>query len=255
MADVVANRKPPTLTMSFASGSHHAQRMSKMSSADSDSDDPGSPISALDSSAALILVHDQDEPPSPLDFTDDEDDREEDDLISPIFEVRRSAVFPTLPSTTVFLYLLAPYLKLGAVDLPNSSLPLKFGLPALLLSALASAFARQIWYMLARYLRKADMTEILLDTFAKGRGKERRRSLIRVLVRFGTGTISTLAAIAYLRCEHPLVSKKQSKFILFRFNVFTTSATLLETSLWSLVFHLDHGCRCPGGLSLLCSVP
>ena len=42
-----------------------------MSSADSDSDDAGSAISALDSSVALILVHDQDEPPSQLDFTDD----------------------------------------------------------------------------------------------------------------------------------------------------------------------------------------
>jgi hypothetical protein len=102
-------------------------------------------------------LYDQDEPPS----TDDEDDKEEDDLSSLIFKVRRSAVFPTLLSTIVLLYLLAPHLKLGAVDLPNSSLPLKFGLPALLLSALASAFARQIWYMLARYLRKAVMTKVL----------------------------------------------------------------------------------------------
>jgi len=209
MAEAVANRKPPTLTMSFASGSHHARQLSTTSSGGSDSDDAGSPISALDSSAALILVHDQDESPSPLDFTDDEDDREEDDLISPIFEVRRSTVFPPLPPTTVFLYLLAPYLKLGALDLPNSSLPLKFGLPALLLSAMASAFARQIWYMLARYLRKADMTEVLLDTFAKGRGKERRRAFIRIIVRLGTGIVSTLVAIAYLRCEHPLVSQKR----------------------------------------------
>jgi len=53
------------LTISLDSGS------CPMSSADSDSDDAGSAISALDSSAALILVHDQDEPPSPLDFTDD----------------------------------------------------------------------------------------------------------------------------------------------------------------------------------------
>ena len=242
MADVVANRKPPALTMSFASGSHHPRPLSTMNSAESDSDDAGSPISGLDSSAALILVHDQDDPPSPLDFTDDEDDGEDDDLSSPIFEVRRSAVFPTLPSTTVFLYLLAPYLKLGALDLPNSSLSLKFGLPALLLSALASAFARQIWYMLARYLRKADMTDVLLHTFAKGRGKERRRSFIRIFVRLGTGTISTLVAVAYLRCEHSLFSEKQVKFILFRFNVFTTSPALLEASFWSLIFHLDHSC-------------
>ena len=86
------------------------------------------------------------------------------------------------------------------------------------------------------------MTEVLLDTFAKGRGKERRRTFIRIIVRLGTGIVSTLVAIAYLRCEHPLVSKKQFKFILFRFDVFPTSPTLLEASYWSFVFHLDHGC-------------
>ncbi|KIM44309.1 hypothetical protein M413DRAFT_443320, partial [Hebeloma cylindrosporum] len=234
MADGVANRKPPTLSMSFASESHRARRPSTTSSAGSDSDGPGSPISALDSSAALILVHDQDEPPSPLDFTDDEDDREEDDLISPIFEVRQSAVFPPLPPTTVFLYLLAPYLRLGALDLPNSSLPLKFGLPALLLSALASAFARQIWYMLARYLRKADMTEVLLDTFAKGRGKERQRAFIRVVVRIGTGTVSTLVAITYLRHSmyslHPLLSWKHHSDLSYAISTLVVSVLVAYLS-------------------------
>jgi hypothetical protein len=210
-----------------------------MSSSRSDSDDAGSPLlSTLDSSAALILVHDRDEPPSPLDFTDEEGNGEEDDAISPIFEVRQSAVFPPLSPTTVFLYLLAPYLKFGALDLPNSRLPLKFGLPALLLFALASVFARQIWYMLARYLRKADMTEVLLDTFAKGRGKERQRTAIRILIRFGTGTLSMLVAITYLRREFSFGPRNCSNSFYFRFNVFTTS-----TSLWKVSFsHLHPSC-------------
>jgi len=228
MANVAATtRKPPALTIPFASGSHHTGPTSAIS----DSDDAGSPpLSDLDSSAALILVHDHDEPPSPLHFTDEEGNGEEDDLISPMFEVRQSAVFPPLPPTTVFLYLLAPYLKLGALDLPNSRLPLKFGLPALLLSALASVFARQIWYMLARYLRKADMTEILLDTFAKGRGKERQRAIIRILVRIGTGTLSTLVAITYFRRESSFGSSNCSNSFYYRFNVFTTSTAPWKVS-------------------------
>ncbi|KDR83024.1 hypothetical protein GALMADRAFT_152014 [Galerina marginata CBS 339.88] len=211
-AAVGVNRKPPALSMSFPSEGH-ARRQSTMSSGSSDSDDEAfSALSALDSSAALILVDDQDEPTSPFDFTEDEDERDDDDLVSPMFEVRKSVVFPPLPSSLVFLFLLAPFLKLGALELPNSQLPLKYGLPALLLSALASAFARQIWYMLARYLRKADMTDILLDTFAKGRGKERQRAIIRILVRLATGSISVLLAVTYLRYSmymlSPLLSEK-----------------------------------------------
>ncbi|KAF8957024.1 hypothetical protein BDZ97DRAFT_1924972 [Flammula alnicola] len=227
-----ASRRPPALTMPFTSDNHHARHLSTTSSASSSSDDEpeSSALSALDSSAALILVHDQDEPSSPFDFTDDEDDRDDDpDLVSPIFEVRKSAVFPPLPPSLVFLYLLTPYLKLGALDLPNSQLPLKYGLPALLLSALASGFARQIWYMLARYLRKADMTDILLDTFAKGRGKERQRAVIRAMVRVGTGVISTLLAVTYLRHSmytlHSLLPQKQQPIL----------AYLASTSLIGLV--------------------
>ncbi|KAJ3501952.1 hypothetical protein NLJ89_g9107 [Agrocybe chaxingu] len=114
-------------------------------------------------------------------------------------DVRQSAAVPPLPPSLVLLYLLAPYLKFGALNLPYTQLPLKWGLPALLLSALASAFARQVWYMLARYLRKADLTDILLDTFARGRGKECQRAIIRALVRALLGVVSTLLAVTYLR--------------------------------------------------------
>lgn len=198
------SRKPPALTMPYNTGSHHSHTR-HLSSASTNSDDSDSPgLSALDSSAALILVHDQEEPSSPFDFSDDEDDRDDDDeLVSPMFEVRKSAVFPPLPPSVVFLYLLVPYLRLGALNLPYSELPLKYGLPSLLLLALASAFARQIWYMLARYLRKANMADVLLDTFARGRGKERQREVIRNVVRAATGVVSTLLSVIYLRCKRP----------------------------------------------------
>lgn len=197
----VAAHRPPALYISFSS-TGHSRHGSFSSSASSHSDDEPSALSALDSSAALILVHDQEEQDDSFDFSDDEGDfNDNEDTISPLFDVRKSVVFPPLPPTIVFLYLLVPYLKLGALELPNSELPLKYGLPALLFSALASAFARQIWYMLARYLRKADMTDILIESFAKGRGKERQRAVIRFTVRSGTGAISSMLAIIYLRRE------------------------------------------------------
>jgi hypothetical protein len=186
--------------MPAASGSH-ARRFSTESF---NSDDDGPPdLSAIDSSAALVLLHDSEESNIPFDFTDDEDgDRDQvNSLVSPVFDMRKSTAFPPLPPSLVFLYLLAPYLKLGALDLLNSSLPLKYGLVALFTSALASAFARQIWYMLARYLRKADITEILLDTFARNRGKERRRMILRGSVRTGTSILFILVAVTYLRSE------------------------------------------------------
>ena len=177
-----------------------------MSSEGSNSDDDSQDLSTLDSSAALILLHDSEESNIPFDFTDDEDsDRDEfSDLVSPVFDLRKSTVFPPLHPSLVFLYLLAPFLKLGALDLPNSRLPLKYRLLALFISALASVYARQIWYMLARYTRKADITEVLVDTFARGRGKEHQRMVLRGSVRAGTSILLILAAITYLRREFPI---------------------------------------------------
>jgi hypothetical protein len=167
-------------------------------------DEPDLPESALvDSSAALILLHNSEESNVPFDFTDDEDsDRDESsNLVSPVFDMRKSTVFPPLSPSLVFLYLLTPYLKLGALDLINSRLPLKYGLLALFISALASVYSRQTWYRLARYLRKADVTEIVLDTFARRRSKTRRRMVLRASVRVGNGILSILVAVTYLRRE------------------------------------------------------
>lgn len=167
---------------------------SRRLSISSESSGRSSPVlSGLDSSSALILVHDEDDDSSPFDFTDDEDDA----LDSP-FDIGRPYVQPLGPSV-VFLYLLSPCLKLGAMLLPNTNLPIKYGLPPLFLFAVLSAFVRQIWYMLARYLRKADLEDIFLDVFARGRGKERRREILRGLTRGSTGVLRILLAVIYLR--------------------------------------------------------
>ena len=100
------------------------------------------------------------------------DDDEELDAGDLALERLRASSIPPLPSASVFLYLLAPYLKLGALLVPATGLPVRVAVPTLLVFAALSAFARQIWYMLARYVRRSDVDEIVLETFARGRGKE-----------------------------------------------------------------------------------
>lgn len=169
---------------------------SRRVSVSSESSGRSSPVlSGLDSTSALILVHTEDDEDSnnPFDFSDDEDD-----ALDSTFEIGRPYIQPLTPSV-VFLYLLSPYLKLGAMLLPNTDLPLKFSLPPLFLFAVLSAFARQIWYMLARYLRKADLEDIFLDVLARGRGKERRREVLRGMVRGSIGVLRVMLAVIYLR--------------------------------------------------------
>ncbi|KAK0464339.1 uncharacterized protein EV420DRAFT_1037420 [Desarmillaria tabescens] len=148
-------------------------------------------LSSLDSSSALILVHDDD---------DDDNTRYDDDDTDALFEIGRPFVQPLEPSV-VLLYLLSPFLKLGATLLPYTGLPLKLGLPALFLFAVLAAFIRRIWYMLARYTRKGDVEDIVLDSFARrrGRGKERLRSVLRSVVRGGTGALRVFLAALYIR--------------------------------------------------------
>ncbi|KAK0188123.1 hypothetical protein F5146DRAFT_1226459 [Armillaria mellea] len=148
-------------------------------------------LSSLDSSSALILVHDDD---NNTRYDDDDNDTD-----AP-FEIGRPFVQPLEPSV-VLLYLLSPFLKLGATLLPHTRLPLKLGLPALFLFAVLAAFTRRLWYMLARYTRKSDVEDIVLDSFARGRGrgKERLRSVLRSVVRGGTGALRVGLAALYIR--------------------------------------------------------
>lgn len=172
----------------------------------SSSDDSGrsSPIQGFDSSAALILVPDNDDLAASTPFSissDDEYDSEEDN--DGVDRIQASA-FPPLSSISVFLYLLSPFFKFGAILLPNVGLPLKVAVPALLFFAALTLFTRQIWYMLARYVRRADLEEIVLETFARDRRKEGRRLALRQLVRLFAGVFRVLMAAMYTRGEQHL---------------------------------------------------
>ncbi|KAH8825143.1 hypothetical protein DL96DRAFT_165137 [Flagelloscypha sp. PMI_526] len=154
---------------------------------------PPSPVlSPMDRSTALVLVHDYDEPISPIpDFADEE---EQDEL----FEFPAPSG-PQLSQMVVFIYLLAPLLKLGALLLPNTEFSLKYGLPSFLFFALLSAFARQIWYNLALYVRRPDMEYVIIDALARGRRKETFKSILSSTIRTGTRVLRLLTAAFYLR--------------------------------------------------------
>lgn len=187
-----------------------SRRISTSSASSSRSSVSSSPrLSALDSSSALILVHDEEDDNSPFDFnTDDEEDEH-----TPQFDVRRVSN-PPLSPTLVLLYLVAPYLKLGAMFVPHTETPLKYGLPSLFVFAGLAAFARQLLYMLSRYTRAAELEDVFLDICARGRGKERRRTLLRLTARAGTGGLRVLLATVYLRESvlvlHPLLPNSPS---------------------------------------------
>ncbi|PCH39918.1 hypothetical protein WOLCODRAFT_23714 [Wolfiporia cocos MD-104 SS10] len=175
-----------------------------------------SPIHGFDSSAALILVPDDDPASSnSFDFTTDEDTDDDDSHAQP-------PSVPPLSSITVFVYLLAPLLKLGALLVPRVDFPFKVAIPALLFFAGLSALTRQIWYMLARYVRRADMEEIVLETFARERAKEGRRWLLRQLVRINSGVFRVLLSVMYLRASVDILLPLLPQRILLPSHITTT---------------------------------
>lgn len=206
-------------------------------------------LSGLDSSSALILIHD--------DESDDEEggeqgegerngaEDEEDEEDGWGYTRRRDPQPIPLSPSSVFLYLLSPYLKLGAILLPvASSFPLRISLPALFGFALIAAFTRQIWYMLSRYLRtrgNANLEEVLVlvfcpggsrNTVSKARARTKWiRGVIRVVVKGVTMAISSIMASLYL---------SQATRALLASNVFSTSlsSTTLVAILAVLLYPL-----------------
>ncbi|KAG2037770.1 hypothetical protein BDR03DRAFT_896278 [Suillus americanus] len=158
---------------------------------------PTDSISVLDSSSALVLLPSHDDEDS-FEFSSDE----EHDEYDPQLEIAKLAI-PPLPAATVFLYLLAPYLRLGAILVPSGITSLKFGLVNLFIAAALSVFSRNLWFLLARYLRKSTAEDIFFEVIAKGisKAKRRRRERIRRLLLCVTGSLRVLMASMYLRAS------------------------------------------------------
>ncbi|KAF9496532.1 hypothetical protein BDN71DRAFT_1588910 [Pleurotus eryngii] len=146
--------------------------------------------SALDSSTALILVHDEDDDLSNNSPIEDAEDGQQ-------FEVTSRSSMASLRPSVVLLYLLSPLLKFGAMMLPNIGPPIKYTVLSIFVFATATALAQQLWYMLSRHLRKYTVEDIVPEVFARGRGKERTREQWRRLSRFCAGAVRLLLCILY----------------------------------------------------------
>src|SRR6266404_1965040 len=146
----------------------------------------------------LVLVNDVSSPNEELDFSSDDELSDSDDFSAQLDRLNVSAI-PPLPPTLVLLYLSVPYLKLGPMFLAFSDSPLSHTIPTLIVCALFAALTRQMWYLLARYLRKTDTEDVILDILARGVGKERTRFFLRIIVRVVTTTLRILLASVYLR--------------------------------------------------------
>lgn len=196
-------------------------------------------ITGFDSSTALILVTEPDDDAdsdehanvlggspnsnhSPFDISTDSDDDNEDDEDDQEYSADSPTPIPPMSSLTVFLYLLSPFLKFGALLLPpillgsepsdpdpdsaaNTDLSLqplsrRWSAVAIVVFAAIAAFTRHIWYMLARYVRRADLEEIVLETFARARGRaENKRRILRAAVRAGTAGMRIVMGVVYVR--------------------------------------------------------
>ena len=159
-------------------------------STDSDSSHPsdGSPPSSNDQpTAALIRVHDSQDDDS-FDFSEGED-----------LQGNNSTPTVILTPSHVFVYILSPYLKLGTMLVLSSQAPLKVSLPALAVFATLSAFSRQIWFLLARYVGKADVGDVIAEALAKGRRKERLKALVKSVAHVFAGVERLLLATVYLK--------------------------------------------------------
>ncbi|KAI0283945.1 hypothetical protein BGY98DRAFT_949677 [Russula aff. rugulosa BPL654] len=157
---------------------------------------PSSPLLGPQHSPELVHVDDADFPNAELDFSSD-DELPDDFAAQP--DRFNASVIPPLSPILVLLYLSIPYLKLGPMFLPASDTPLSQSIPTLLICAAFATFTRELWYLLARYLRKMDIEDVVLDVFARGSDKTRTRLHLRIIVRAGTFVMRVLLASVSLR--------------------------------------------------------
>ncbi|KAI5896873.1 uncharacterized protein SCHCODRAFT_02570023 [Schizophyllum commune H4-8] len=169
----------------------------------SSSSPPASPgFEPSDSTAALILVHDdEEERDTGFDFAYDssgEDDEEDDDGVPQ----GQPAVSPFM----TFVYLLSPGLKLGALLLPaTAGTTLSRRVTSVVACAALSMIARHVWYMLTRYYwkgAKGDIGRLIIHAFTSTRGStlaRRRYRRIESVLRICRWTVGVLMAGVYVR--------------------------------------------------------
>jgi hypothetical protein len=156
----------------------------------------------LSASRLILLPNDDLE-----EYTTDDDDDNEDNVPQP---ATHQLPVPPLSPSVVFLYLLSPYLRLGAIYAADiGDIPFTYGLAGLVVAASLSAFCRQIWFLLGRYLRKSSTEDIHIHIFARRHRRLRKHGFARYTFSVVSGLFRLLLAAMYLRgrfalCDHDL---------------------------------------------------
>jgi hypothetical protein len=167
--------------------------------ANTDDSPPSSPtiipgLSGTGSTSRLVLLPDTDDPDTDEELGDDSED-------SPLQPAVNSLPIPPLPPSVLFLYLLSPYLRLGAIfasDFHDASFA--NGLVGLVVAAFLSAVCRQIWFLLGRYLRASSTEDIFIHAFARRRrNRVGKNELARHTFTVIRGLFKVLLAAMYLR--------------------------------------------------------
>jgi hypothetical protein len=177
---------------------------------------PHSPTPSSDSSRSvnspLLIREDEDEEDDPLlfpQFDDSDAESEEHDYYIP-HDQR-----PLSPGRVVLL-LTAPSLRLGAFALPSVlHFNLAISIPCLLVSAMLSLFVRHLWVMLAHYVRKVTVEDIVSELTVKFGVGRRWRKVTKTLVRTAGSTFRVILLMFYIRCEfaYPVLSPFAHEFL------------------------------------------
>lgn len=151
------------------------------------------------SNLIVLVPDDEDDIDTPFYFSDGDEEEAEYDPAQ--LDWLASSATP-LSTALVQLYLVSPFLGLGGMFIPDGNTSRPWMIAAVCVFTVLSTFARYVWYLLARYLRKIHLEDIVADAFAKGRTKERLRVQLRTAVRVGEWVMKVLLATLFLRGQH-----------------------------------------------------
>lgn len=148
----------------------------------------------------VLVPDDEDDIDAPFYLSDGDEEEAEYDAVQ--LDWLASSATP-LSTILVYLYLISPFLGLGAMFIPDGKVSRAWMIAAVWIFIVLSTFARYVWYLLSRYLRKIYLEDIVADAFAKGRTKERLRAKLRAVVRVGDWISKALLAALFLRGRYP----------------------------------------------------
>ncbi|KAF9643381.1 hypothetical protein BDM02DRAFT_3104499 [Thelephora ganbajun] len=183
----------------------------------------------------VLVPDDEDDIDAPFYLSDGDEEEVEYDAAQ--LDWLASSATP-LSTILVYLYLVSPFLGLGAMFIPDINALRPWMIAAVCAFAVLSTFARYVWYLLARYLRKINLEDIVADAFAKGRTKERLRIKLRMAVRVGDWILKVLLAALFLRVSVSLILPLTPEGDLLSSRFFWTAILLLGVLPFSTAYSL-----------------